>query len=80
MKFDSDRMAFLRALRVTKGVLLTHFEEKFVLTALRCQPAAPLFSDKQRAVIEEMWKKYGHQLHLPVAAFRKPFAVKPQAR
>ena len=72
MKFDSDRMTWLRALGAVNGVCLTPFEESFVKSALRFQTTSPAFSAKQRDVVEEMFKKYGHLVTVPVESYRVP--------
>ncbi len=78
MKFDSDRMTFLRALDEAVDVDVTEFEARFIENALKYQTASPAFSDRQREVIEKMFKTYGHRVKIPVSAYRVPQRPLPE--
>lgn len=62
---DSERLTFLRALDEAADVDVTDFEARFIESALRYQTGAILFSDRQREVIEQMFRTYGHRV--PIA-------------
>ena len=58
---DSERMTFLRALD-NADFEVTNWEAEFIAKALKYQTTSPAFSDKQREVIDKMWRTYSHQL------------------
>lgn len=78
MKFDSDRMTFLRALDEAADVDVTEFEARFIENALKYQTTSPAFSDRQREVVDKMFKMYGHRVKIPVSADRVPQRTLPE--
>lgn len=76
-RLDSERMTFLRALDDAPDVDVTDFEARFIERALRYQTTSPAFSEKQREVVDEMFRTYGHRVpmspHKPqIANLRLP--------
>lgn len=56
---DSERLTFLRALDESVNVEVTDWKAKFIESAMKWHTGAVLFSERQRAVIDELAKKYG---------------------
>jgi len=68
---DSERLTFLSAL-VEAKVPLSEFESQFVSSAQRYQAGAILFSDRQRAVCDRMFRTYGHRMQTPNSKLQTP--------
>jgi hypothetical protein len=75
---DSERLTFLRALDAAQDIEVNNFEALFIESALRYQTTSPAFSEKQRAIIDRIWCRYGPRL--PESAIRNPqSAILPTA-
>lgn len=72
---DSERMTFLRALDDAADVDVTDFEARFIESALKFQTTSPAFSERQREVVDGMFKAYGHRVKGPAVTDRRSNAL-----
>lgn len=59
---DSERLEFLKRLDASEDIEVTDWEAKFLESAMKWHTGAILFSDRQREVIAELFRKYGGDL------------------
>ncbi len=59
---DSDRLEFLKRLDASDDIEVTDWEARFIESAMNRHTGAILFSDRQREVIAELFRKYGGDL------------------